>query len=309
MGRLENGKWVFEEVNPKTKDGSYVRQVQNFRNTIDSSSAFLPERDRYHLYISYACPWAHRTLIMRELKGLSNIITLSILSPDMLENGWSFHPDMEGVIADSQFGCEYLKDVYVACSSEFSGRVTVPVLLDKKSKTIVNNESSEIVRIFNESFNDLSNNSDDFYPPIHQKKIDSVNADVYSNINNGVYLCGFARTQLAYDKAIEDLYCSLTRMDERLEGGDFLVGDHLTEADIRLYTTLVRFDLVYYLHFKCNVKKIAEFKNLHRYLKNLYEIPAFQKTTRLDHIKRHYYFSHDSINPFRVVPKGPTSIF
>ncbi|MBT3983846.1 MAG: glutathione S-transferase family protein [Bacteriovoracaceae bacterium] len=309
MGRLENGKWVVEEVNPRTLDGAYIRQVQNFRNTIDNSGDFLPERDRYHLYVSYACPWAHRTLIMRELKGLSDIISLSIVSPDMLENGWSFHQDMEGVLADTEFGCEYLKDVYVACFSGFSGRVTVPILLDKKPKTIVNNESSEIVRIFNQSFNGLTKNSDDFYPTVHQKEIDSVNADVYSNINNGVYLCGFARTQKAYDKAIENLYLSLGRMDQRLEGQDFLVGDQLTETDIRLYTTLVRFDLVYYFHFKCNVKKIKEFKNLHRYLKNLYEIPAFQKTTRLDHIKRHYYFSHDSINPFRIVPKGPPSIF
>jgi len=300
MGRLDNGRWIVEEVITKTEDGEFKRQEQSFRQT-----TVIPEKNRYHLYVSYACPWAHRTLIMRKLKNLEDVISVSVVSPYMLENGWSFKNDFPGVIPDTVLGKEFLKDVYTAVNNTFSGRVTVPVLLDKKEKNILNNESEDIIRILNDGFNDLTENKDDYYPMDLRDEINKLNADIYANINNGVYKSGFALNQEAYDKNVLALFDALDRIEGMLENKKFLVGDRLTEADIRLYTTLVRFDPVYYVHFKCNRSMIREFKNLSRYLRELYEIEAFRETTHFDHIKAHYYYSHRQINPYQIVPLGP----
>lgn len=305
MGMLVDGQWKVQEVNPQTKDGEFHRQTQKFRFSIEKGGEFEPESGRYHLYISHACPWAHRTLIMRALKGLEAAIDISIVAPDMLENGWSFQKYDSEVTGDKLFGFEYLKDVYVKADSKFTGRVTVPILWDKKTDRIVNNESSEIIRIFNSSFDGISKESPDYYPNELKKEIDEVNEDVYHNINNGVYKTGFARNQRAYEHNFISLFECLERQEKRLEGKEFLVGDTLTEADIRLWTTLVRFDAVYFTHFKCNKKMIKDYKNLDAYLKRLYAMPEFGGTTNLDHIKRHYYYSHETLNPFRLVPIGP----
>lgn len=300
MGRLENGRWIIEEVITETDDGEFKRQEQGFRDVIQS-----PEKNRYHLYVSYACPWAHRTLIMRSLKGLEKIITLSVVSPYMLEDGWSFEDNFPGVLPDPVFQTKFLREVYTEALRDFSGRVTVPVLLDKKTKKIVNNESQEIIRILNDGFNEFTNNKEDYYPKDLREEINKWNLDIYENINNGVYKAGFALNQKAYDKNVRNLFSALDRVEEGLEGKEFLVGDKLTEADIRLYTTLVRFDPVYYGHFKCNRTMIREFKNLSRYLGDLYKIEAFKSTTHFDHIKAHYYYSHRQINPFQIIPVGP----
>jgi putative glutathione S-transferase len=302
MGRLVNGKWRVEAVNPETEDGEYQRQVQFFRDEIKEETEFEASRDRYHLYISHACPWAHRTMIMRELKGL-DFIDVSVVGPHMLENGWEFH-DFEGMVKDPHFNARFLHEVYSNIAPDFTGRVTVPILYDKKTNKIVNNESSEIIRIFNTAFNDITGNTEDFYPEKHRSEIDRVNELVYENVNNGVYKSGFARNQKAYEHNVVTLFETLDTLDEMLEGRDYLVGDRLTEADIRLWTTLIRFDLVYYVHFKCNIQHIYEYKNLYRFMKNLYKKEAFRKTTDFDHIKEHYFYSHETLNPFRLVPLG-----
>ncbi len=308
MGRLVDGQWRTEDVNPDSPTGEYKRQEQAFRDEIKVGGKFEPESGRYHLYVSYACPWAHRTLIMRELKELRTHISFSVVNPDMLESGWSFKEDFSGVIPDSVFAKTYLKDIYTAVDPHFTGKTTVPILLDKKTKKIVNNESSEIIRIFNTAFNSITGNEDDYYSAKLRGEIDRVNEDVYHHINNGVYQCGFARSQEAYDKAVYPLFESLDRMESRLKDHKYLVGESLTEADIRFYTTLVRFDIVYYLHFKCNLRMIRDYPNLSRYLTQLYSEPAFKVTTRFDHIKRHYYYSHPTINPFRILPIGPEAV-
>lgn len=296
MGKLNQGKWIYEELLPPSTDGEFKRQDQKFRDTISS-----PELDRYHLYVSYACPWAHRSLIMRKLKGLEEIFPVSVVSPYMLDDGWTFIKNFEGVVPDSVFGKTFLRDIYTEADPQFTGKVTVPVLFDKKTNTIINNESAEIIRIFN-----TLGEGPDYYPKKLRSEIDEVNEDIYHKVNNGVYKTGFARTQEAYEKNFLKLFDCLDRIEKRLENSDFLVGNTLTEADIRLYTTLVRFDPVYYVHFKCNRRLIREFKNLSAYLARLYALPAFQETTHFDHIKAHYYFSHDQINPFRIVPLGPS---
>lgn len=300
MGRLDNGRWIVEEVISQTDDGEFKRQEQSFREVIEK-----PENNRYHLYVSYACPWAHRSLIMRKLKGLEDIISLSVVSPYMLEDGWSFENNFPGVVPDSVFQKKFLREVYTEVHDKFSGRVTVPVLLDKKAQKIVNNESEEIIRILNDGFNELTGNKEDYYPEDLREGINKWNEDIYEHINNGVYKAGFALNQKAYDKNVKDLFDALDRVEEGLSGKSFLMGERLTEADIRLYTTLVRFDPVYYVHFKCNRNMIREFKNLSRYLKDLYAIDAFKSTTDFDHIKAHYYYSHRQINPFRIIPMGP----
>lgn len=305
MGVLIKGKWKVQAVNPESEDGEYHRQKQQFRDSIKEGGEFPPEKGRYHLYISYACPWAHRSLIMRKLKGLEDFIDYSVVSPEMLENGWSFKQTDPGVTEDKIFGKEHLKDVYVEADPEFTGKVTVPVLMDIKNGKIVNNESSEIIRIFNSELGEFAKSPEDYYPSDLRDDIDEVNEDIYHNINNGVYKTGFARTQEAYEKNFKALFDSLDRQEKRLEGRDFLVGETLTEADIRFYTTLVRFDAVYFTHFKCNKRMIKDYKNLSRYLKSLYSIDAFKSTTNLRHIKRHYYYSHETLNPFRLVPLGP----
>lgn len=305
MGRLDNGKWIVEDVISKTDDGEFKRQEQSFRHQIEPGGKYPPEKDRYHLYVSYACPWAHRSLIMRKLKGLEDLISVSVVSPYMLDDGWSFEDVFPGVIPDSIFQKKYLREVYTKASENFSGRVTVPVLLDKKTGEIVNNESEDIIRIMNTAFNVLTGNKEDYYPEDLKEEIHRINQDVYDNINNGVYKSGFALKQEAYDKNVKNLFEALDRVERNLEGRKYLLGDKLTEADIRLYTTLVRFDLVYYVHFKCNKKMIRDFKNLSNYLRHLYELEAFKSTTHFDHIKAHYYYSHVQINPFKIIPIGP----
>lgn len=305
MGRLERGKWILEDVIPPSEDGEFVRQNQAFRDRIEASGPYPPASGRYHLYVSYACPWAHRTLIMRALKGLEEVISVSVVSPLMGEDGWTFSEDFPGVVPDKLFGKSLLREIYVLADPKFSGKVTVPVLFDRETRKIVNNESEEVLRILNSGFKDFATNSQDFYPSELRQDIDQLNERIYHDINNGVYKAGFARKQDVYEKHVNQLFETLDRMDLFLETKDYLVGDRLTEADIRFFTTLVRFDAVYHGHFKCNKRMIREYRNLSRYLRGLYEIPAFKMTTHFDHIKHHYYRSHPSVNPSGVVPAGP----
>jgi putative glutathione S-transferase len=309
MGRLEHGQWIVEDLISKSPTGEFKRPEQSFRDHITPYGPFVPEKDRYHLYVAYACPWAHRALIMRKLKGLEHVISISVVSPYMLEQGWTFKSDFDGVEGDPVFDKVYLKDVYTAVKPDFTGRVTVPVLLDKKTKKIVNGESSEVIRILNESFNDFTQNKEDFYPQEHRADIDTWNQEIYDNVNNGVYKAGFATNQEAYEKSVKNVFATLDRVEERLQGRTYLMGSRLTEADIRLYTTLIRFDPVYYVHFKCNRTMIRDFRNLSRYLRSLYEIEAFKSTTHFDHIKTHYYYSQKQINPYQIIPWGPDPLF
>lgn len=306
MGLLVKGKWVDKWYDTDSSDGKFEREKSTFRNWIksDGSTKFLPEKNRYHLYVSLACPWAHRTLILRKLKKLEDIISISIVDPLMLEKGWEFS-NYPGSIPDSVNGANYMYEIYLKSDKNFTGRVTVPVLWDKKEKTIVNNESSEIIRMFNSDFSDFTDVNTDYYPKGLKKKIDEINDFVYSNINNGVYKCGFATTQNAYEEAFEDLFSALDRIENILDENEYLCGEKLTEADIRLFTTLIRFDPVYYGHFKCNLKQISDYKNLYRYIKTIYNYPGIKETVNFTHIKEHYYKSHKTINPSGIVPKGP----
>lgn len=304
MGKLIDGEWVKGSIITSDKIGAFDRKPRTFRDTISHSHpVFKPESGRYHLYVGYACPWAHRTLIFRALKGLEEHISISVVHPDMLEMGWSFDSSFEGSTGDTLNNLKYLHQVYQKAQGDISTSATVPFLWDKKTNQIVNNESSEIIRILNAAFNDLTGNSDDYYPEDLREEIDELNEKVYHHVNNGVYRTGFAKTQEAYDEAVSGLFETLDELDKRLEGKDYLVGDRLTEADIRLIPTLLRFDLVYFIHFKCSVKRISDYKNLSCYLKNMYELSAVKNTTNFEHIKRHYYYSHESINPHRIVPK------
>ncbi|MFV2060781.1 MAG: glutathione S-transferase family protein [Gammaproteobacteria bacterium] len=296
--------------------GEFVRWESTFRNWITAdgsagasgSAGFKAEANRYHLYVSLACPWAHRTLIFRELKGLSHLITVSVVHPLMPEISWLFG-DYPGSTADDINGQSTMADVYKIANPDFNGVVTVPVLWDKKQNTIVNNESSEIIRMLNSAFNALEDNKInkelDLYPTDLHSEIDSVNDEVYNNINNGVYRCGFAVSQKAYEQAYQDLFNALENMEQRLGSQAFLAGDSITEADWRFFVTLIRFDAVYVGHFKCNKKRIVDFPNLWNYTKQLYQIPGIAATVNLDHIKYHYYASHSSINPTGIVPLGP----
>lgn len=308
MGHLEKGKWIKDGVIPDSKDGSFKRQEQKFREEISPGGFHPPEKDRYHLYVSYACPWAHRTLIFRELKGLREILPFSVVSPLMMEDGWTFREDFPGVIPDPVLNKDFLREIYTEADPEFTGKVTVPVLFDKKLKKIVNNESSEVIRILNSAFNDLTGNRDDFYPERLRRKIDAINDDVYDNVNNGVYKTGFAQSQDVYEENFKNLFACLDRLEAQLEDDVYLLGDVLTEADVRLYTTLVRFDAVYYVHFKCNSRLIRDYPNLSRYLSDLYALEAFRSTTHFDHIKAHYYYSHRQLNPFGIIPRGPSPL-
>jgi len=293
-------------------DGSFKRKASSFRNFIEKGGKFEAEKDRYHLFVSYACPWAHRTLIMRKLKGLEDIIPFTVVSPRMGEHGWPFASvdEFPGANADPLYNSSHMKDLYLKADQDYDGRFTVPVLWDKKLHTIVNNESSEIIRIFNTAFNDMipeANAKIDIYPEPHRKEIDEINSWVYDTVNNGVYKSGFASTQSAYEAAVKPVFASLDRLEKILEGKEYLVGDTLTEADIRLYVTIVRFDPVYVGHFKCNINTIrGGYPAIHAWLRKLYwNFPAFKETTNFDHIKTHYYWSHKFINPTRNVPIGP----
>ena len=309
MGQLIDGVWVKGSVSSNDQKGSFKRASSVFRNKISSNhSTYLPETNRYHLYVSYACPWAHRTLIFRKLKNLESHISVDYVHPDMLDMGWSFEKNFPGTSGDSLHNKRYVHEIYQLSDKDISTKATVPILWDKKTRTIVNNESAEIIRIMNDAFNDITKNKDDYYPEKFRDQIDSINDTIYENINNGVYRSGFSKTQNSYEEAVKNLFTSLDMVNDILEGRNYLVGDILTEADIRLVPTLIRFDCVYYFHFKCNLKKISEYKNISRYLRNLFEEDAIKSTTNFEHIKRHYFYSHENINPFRIIPIGPENL-
>ena len=310
MGQLVNGVWKKGSVSNNQKDGSFKRVDSVFRNVISvNDQVYKPETNRYHLYVSYACPWAHRTLIFRHLKKLENHISVDYVHPDMLENGWSFSKNFPKTTGDSLHHKKYIHEIYKISDKKVSSKATVPILWDKETDTIVNNESAEIIRIMNSAFNDITKNYDDYYPASLRIEIDNLNKIIYENINNGVYKSGFSKTQSAYEDAVKKLFSSLEMIDKILKEREYLVGNQLTEADIRLIPTLLRFDSVYHVHFKCNLKKISEFKNISHYVKKLFNIPAIHSTTDFDHIKRHYYFSHETINPNRIIPLGPEKPF
>ena len=306
MGLLVEGVWQDQWYDTKKSNGKFVRQDSKFRHTISSDAAaeFTPESGRYHLFVSLACPWAHRTLIFRALKGLEKHISVSVVSPDMLDHGWVFG-GYEGATQDHLFASNYMHEIYTKAQADITTRVTVPVLWDKQSNRIVNNESADIIRIFNSAFNELTGNHDNYYPENLQADIDEVNDYVYHRINNGVYKAGFATTAPAYEEALTALFEGLDTLEQRLTKQRFLTGSQITEADWRLFTTLVRFDPVYVGHFKCNLRRIADYPALSGYLKELYQVAGVKETTNFDHIKRHYYFSHTMINPTQVVPLGP----
>ena len=306
MGLLVEGKWQDKWYDTKSTGGRFVRRGSQFRDwiTADGSSGFKAGPDRYHLYISLACPWAHRTLIFRKLKKLEDIVSLSIVDPLMQENGWEF-TDYPGSIPDTVNGSHYLHEIYTAAKEDYTGRVTVPVLWDKEKNTIVNNESSEIIRMFNSEFNEYGDSEPDFYLLELRDEIDRINSTVYDNINNGVYKCGFATSQQAYEEAFNNLFHTLDQIENSLAERRYLVGDKMTEADWRLFTTLLRFDSVYYTHFKCNLRRIEEYPNLSNYLRELYQFPGLKETVNLKPIKEHYFKSHKSLNPSGIVPSGP----
>ncbi len=293
-------------------DGEFIRHETSFRDWIraDGSSSLASEPGRYHLYVSYACPWAHRTLIGRRLKGLEEVITYDVVDAILPSTGWSFSQDMPGATGDRVNGFSALREAYSSSDSSFSGAVTVPVLWDRQTKSIVNNESAEILRMFNNEFQDSAAHPEvDLYPRAARTQIDELNDWIYPNINNGVYRCGFARSQAAYSRAFEALFDALDRAEEILANSRYLTGSALTEADVRLFTTLVRFDAVYVAHFKCNLRRIIDYPNLWGYLRDIYQTPGVAETVNMEHIKRHYFESHRQINPLGIVPDGPTLDF
>jgi putative glutathione S-transferase len=289
------------------RDGRFHRESARFRKQISAESHrgnFPAAPDRYHLYASYACPWSHRTLIFRKLKGLEKLISISITHWHMGKNGWTFAAG-EGVLPDPELAANYVHEIYRAADSDFTGRATVPILWDKVRRTIVNNESADIIRIFNSAFDGLGARAGDYYPNKLREEIDDINDHIYKNVNNGVYKAGFATSQQAYEEAVEPLFDTLGKLDRRLASQRYLVGDRITEADWRLFVTLVRFDPVYFGHFKCNRKRLVDYQNLWPYVRDLYQVPGISESVRLDHIKPHYYMSHKRINPTGVVPVGP----
>ena len=314
MGLLVDGVWHDTWYDTKSSGGKFERSQAKFRNwiTADGSTGpsgtggFKAEIGRYHMYVSDACPWAHRALIFRQIKDLSDHITISTVHPDMLSDGWSFEKDEYGATGDTLFDLPFARDIYTRADPTFSGRVTVPILWDKQQNTIVSNESSEIIRMFNSAFNDVTGNTDDLWPQHMHDNIEVVNARIYDTLNNGVYRCGFATTQAAYNEAVHPLFDTLDWIEERLGTKRYLLGDRLTEADWRLFTTLIRFDAVYHLHFKCNKKRIVDYPNLWAYTRELYQVEGVAETVNLDHIVRHYHYSHESINPNRIIPINPT---
>jgi len=318
MGLLIEGVWqddTGKEFGARTKNGQFVRPATVFHNyvTADGSpgptgkGGFAAEAGRYHLYVSLACPWAHRTLILRKLKGLEDVISVSVTLPLLGKKGWEFgtEPGAPGATLDSVNGKSTLAEIYLIADPHYSGRVSVPVFWDKKQKTVVNNESSEIIRMLNSAFDAFTAVRTDYYPPALRGEIDRINAIVYETVNNGVYASGFATTQAAYEEAARKVFSTLDQLEERLSRQRYLVGRQITEADWRLFTTLVRFDAVYYSHFKCNLRRIVDYPNLWNYLRELYQVPGVADTVSLDHIKRHYYGSHCHVNPTGIVPIGP----
>ena len=312
MGKLVDGKWVDEWYDTAKTGGKFVRKESQFRNWITADGSpgptgkggFKAEAGRYHLYVSLACPWAHRTLIFRKLKGLEEMISLSVVHWLMQEDGWHFS-DGEGVVPDEVNGRQFMHQIYSQADPHYTGRVTVPVLWDKQKGTVVSNESAEIIRMFNSAFDGTGASEGDYYPEDLRAGIDEINDAIYHNVNNGVYKSGFATSQQAYDEAVTALFEELDRLEHRLGEKRYLMGDRLTEADWRLFTTLVRFDPVYVGHFKCNLRRIADYPNLSGYLRELYQWPGVAETVNMQHIKAHYYASHGSINPTGIIPKGP----
>ena len=313
MSLMQNGKLLADWLDAETEDGEFVRKDSQFRNwvTADGSAGpsgaagFKAEADRYHLYVSLACPWAHRTLIVRKLKQLEDIISVSVVHPHMSDKGWDFRPYPGSATGDDLYRSEYMYQLYTRADSAYSGIVTVPVLWDKKQQTIVNNESSEIIRMLNSAFDAWGDAGVDLYPASLRSEIDAINSRVYDDINNRVYQVGFAQTQAAYEHNFDSLFTTLDYLDDRLAKQRYLVGSQITEADWRLFPTLIRFDAVYVGHFKCNLRRIADYPNLFNYLLELYQWPGIAETVNFDHIKQHYYYSHPEINPTRIVPKGP----
>jgi putative glutathione S-transferase len=311
MGLLVNGVWQAQETEADTQ-GRFERKASAFRNWVtpdgrpgaSGTDGFSATPGRYHLYVSLACPWAHRTLIMRVLKGLESIVPISVTHWLMAEQGWTFQPG-ERVIPDPLYNSQTVHDLYARADPAYTGRATVPVLWDTQTQTIVNNESAEIIRMFNSAFDGVGATTGDYYPAASRSEIDAINQRVYETLNNGVYKCGFAASQSAYEEAVGPLFETLDWLEERLGHSRFLCGNRLTEADIRLFTTLVRFDVVYHGHFKCNIRRIVDYRHLWAYTRDLYQLPGVAATVDLMHIKRHYYMSHRRINPSGIVPVGP----
>jgi putative glutathione S-transferase len=311
MGRLVEGRWETRRER-RSVDGRFAHQPSQFRNWVTADGApgptgeggFKAEPGRYHIYASLACPWAHRTLLFRKLKKLTDAIGVSIVEPHVLSEGWEFNETWP----DHLYGHKRLYELYRAANPSYTGRVTVPVLWDKERETIVSNESSDIIRMLNSAFDASGDPSLDFYPEALRLEIDAINAVVFENVNEGVYKAGFAANQEAYDEAFRALFNTLDELDARLDEQRFLLGDPLTEADWRLFTTLIRFDAVYYVHFKCNRRRIADYPNLSGYLRDLFQMPGVKETVDIEHIKQHYYYSHNHINPTRIVPLGPLMI-
>ncbi|TVR95747.1 MAG: glutathione S-transferase family protein [Wenzhouxiangellaceae bacterium] len=316
MGLLVDGQWRDEWYDTDSTGGRFKRSQAAFRNWItangeagpDGKGGFKAEPGRYHLYVAYACPWAHRTLIFRKLKGLEKMISLSVVNPIMREHGWTFRPGYK-VQADIVHGAEFMHQVYTAAMSDYSGRVTVPVIWDRAQSTIVSNESADIIRMFNSAFDDVGAKPGDFYPPALRDRIDQFNAEIYDKVNNGVYKAGFATTQEAYEEAVIPLFETLDRLEAHLDEHRYLCGERLTEADWRLFTTLIRFDPVYVGHFKCNLRRVEDYHNLSNYIRELYQMPGISETVEFRAIKLHYYGSHDTINPHYIVPLGPALDF
>ncbi|MEX1196817.1 MAG: glutathione S-transferase family protein [Pseudohongiellaceae bacterium] len=312
MGLLVKGEWRDQWYDTDATGGEFQREEAPLRNWVtpggepgpSGEGGFPAEAGRYHLYVSLACPWAHRTLIMRHLKDLEPLIGVSVVSPDMLDRGWSFNIE-EGSSGDALYGLDYLHQLYTRNRADYTGRVTVPVLWDRQRECIVSNESAEIIRMFNSAFDALTGNENDYYPETLRGEIDEINALVYDTVNNGVYRAGFATTQEAYEKAFHALFSTLDELDARLQKQRYLAGRQLTEADWRLFTTLIRFDAVYYGHFKCNWRRIEDYPALSHYVRELYQTQGVAETVDFHHIQRHYYYSHDMINPTRIVPAGP----
>ena len=317
MGQLVNGKWQDTWYDTESTGGKFVRSTAKFRNWITADGTagpsgdggFKAESGRYHLYVSLACPWAHRTLIFRALKGLEDHIDVSIVHPDMLSEGWEFRTDFPGATGDRLYGLPYARDIYLKAEPDISGRVTVPILWDTERETIVSNESAEIIRMFNSAFDDITGNTLDFWPKDLRAAIEPVNARIYDTVNNGVYKAGFATSQQAYESAVHPLFDSLDWLEGRLGQHRYVMGDSATEADWRLFTTLIRFDPVYHLHFKCNRARIVDHPNLWGYLRDLYQRPGVAGTVNFEHIVRHYHYSHDTINPNRIIPINPVLDF
>ncbi len=313
MGRLVDGVWHDQWYDTKTTEGKFVRSIAQFRNWItkdgsagpSGDAGFKAEPGRYHLYASYACPWVHRVLIYRKLKGLEDLIGISFVHWYMAEHGWTFNKDDQGIVGDQLFGLEFAHQIYTKADPKYSGRVTVPILWDKETNTIVSNESSEIIRMLNSAFDEVGAMEGDYYPKHQREDIDRLNDRIYSTVNNGVYKAGFATKQEAYEEAVHPLFETLDWLEELLDNNRFLIGEQPTEADWRLFPTLYRFDSIYVGHFKCSHKRIIDYSNLWAYARDLYQWPGIRDTVNMNHARRHYYESHNTINPTRITPVAP----